>query len=247
MGTNPSRRLRLNPKSSAKKPAHSTGRNAAGSTAKAKQAAPMPKFLGWADFDRTGGAAIVEVATSSIAKSIGTSPAKPHVRLRPAAKFPRKVATIRKEHNLLFDEYKAARRQVRALIAMGVPFLIRSKGSRILVDRHPSFESDIIDKELGRRKKEAVEEFAKSLRTVIEAMLVKKRRVGKIISTKEEHIAEPDGPYAQQRRLAETLKPLLPEELYHGLVKFLDERSTESQIARVSKRTADDLDRYEVE
>jgi hypothetical protein len=207
----------------------------------------MPKHLGWAVFDRTGGAAIIEVAMTGIAKSVGTTLGTPHIRLRHAANFPKKVATVRKEHKLLFDEYKKIKRQVRTLIAMGVPFLFRSSGSCVLVDRHPDFGSGLIDKELARRKKEAVGEFARSLRTIMEAIIATKKRTRKASPLAEDPDAELVGPYARQRQLAEKLKNVYPNDLYNGIMKFLDGRGIEGQIAEGTKKTENDLDRYEVE
>jgi len=187
----------------------------------------------------------VEVATSGLAKSVGTSPGTPQIRLRPAASFPTKVAAVRQGHKLLFNEYKAVKRQVRALVAIGVPFVIRSNGRGVLVDRHPDFRSGLVDKELARLKREAVGKFAGSLLAILNAVIAKRKRKGNIVAVTETELVV--GPYEKLRQLTEALKKQLPEGVYNGYMEFLRDRGIEGQVAERAKKTEGDLDRYEVE
>ena len=219
-----------------------------------KKMAMSSKYLGWAVFNRNGGALIEEVDGSGRTRIIGTSGATPQVRIRPGSKFPKTVARVRREHNLLFDSYKSVHRQVRALIAMGTPFVIRSGGSSVLIDRHPDFVRDLIDKEIVRCKREAVDELARALLTIVKALVhkraiktgISRRTVQKAVSAEVDKDAIV-GPYEQQRVLAETMRSVMPSDLYNGIKQFLDERRGESQNAEITLRTADDVERYEVD
>ncbi len=129
---------------------------------------------------------------------------------------------------------------------MGKPFLLSSRGSQVVIDRHPDFDSRLIDKELVRREKKAVREFVSSLRTIMEAMIVKPEQAGETVAFVEDPDAEPAKPYALLRDLMETLKPKLPEELYKQNVQFLKAREIESEEAKIAKKTENHLERSEV-
>jgi hypothetical protein len=207
-----------------------------------------PEHLGWGDFIRGGGEVIAKIAREEITINVGTSAATPQMRLRPAAKCPNGVARVRDEHILLFDRFKAKRHQVRALIAMGLPFVIRSGKSRVLADRPPDFQRDLIDAEKADQKSLA-DALLYIITELATAKAAKPRRKPKakpaVLPVTQD--AQPDQPYRVLRRLAEQMRAFMGDELYAGIIRFLDTRGSDTQVANAGAKTSDDLDRYEVE
>lgn len=248
MASIPAKRRAAGPAPARATPARSRGKRPARARVVKTRAKVEPEHLGWGDFIRGGGEVIAKIAREEFTINVGTSAATPQMRLRAAAKCPNRVARVREEHILLFDRFKAKRHQVRALIAMGLPFVIRSGKSRVLADRHPDFERDLIEEEKADQKS-LTDGLVYAIIKLATAMAAKPRRKAKakpgVLPVTQD--AQPKQPYAELRRLVEQVRAFMPDELYARIIRFLDERGSDMQIANVNKKTSDDLDRYEVE
>ena len=144
---------------------------------------------------------------------------------------------VRKQHILLFDEYKKYRSQVRALVAIGTIFLIKSRKSAVLVDRAREFDSALIDAELEHLKYEG------ALLSVMKSLASNEAVPTIAEAPSEDDPKEPVGPYERLRRAAEDVRSTMPH--VHETVKMaLDARSIEGQYANNNPPDEDDLERY---
>lgn len=146
------------------------------SIATAKKKVASKKYAGWEEFHDNGAALLSNVVATGTELAVGTSKTALQMRLRPASNHPDQLKRVRKAHILPFRTARAELDQVRALVEIGVPFVLSAKGStKVLADRHPAYKHELIDVHLKRIKDVARRAAFKEIATLIETQIARGR------------------------------------------------------------------------
>jgi hypothetical protein len=232
-----------------------TARTRERTAAKVKRPAPCEAsedavYVGWARFRDNGGAVLAEVAKTERECAVGTGRASLHLRLRPEANHQAEADKVREEHKLRFDAAKEQWYQFRTLVALGVPFLLKSKGgSRVLVDRHPDYEHDLIDAHLKRMRSSARRQVWKEVVAILQVL--QKSRKGRKIDDQRDQPREgaPRLPENLQRVLNNLLEVLdregvEVESFVKSVMRFDFARGADAEVNRKTVPTEKDLDGF---
>lgn len=202
--------------------------------------------LGFARISREGGTLIEQVSTTKEELVFSTG-RHPQLRMRPASVHRGEVDEIPEKHRVDLGEFKGKLSQYRAIIMFGAVVQVRSGKHLVIVDRHPSYEVDVVD------------DFARDLRAQTRARAnAVTRKHAKAAAMSSQQILDLLGESARESKIyhdtvTDLLKRILAQEaLTEDDRKLLGRlRIKEGADIEINRRrrppNEDDLDRTEVD
>jgi hypothetical protein len=209
-------------------------------TATATVRTPVEAYIGWAEFRNKGGELLADVAKTGKERAVGTGRSSLQMRLRPASKHPTVADKVRKEHTFRFDAAKEQIHQLRALVAMGVPFVLLSKrNSRVLADRHPAYDHKLIDKYLTHVQRAARRDAYKEILAEMKKILESSETTDQRVYLREGEVKMPE----HLMRLAED-EFGSPENFVKAIRLFLFARGADAALTAATNPNVEDLDGF---
>jgi len=222
---------------------------------------PEPLKLGLTDFTRALKDAVERSATEEIEVSFGGS--APLIRFRPASKYEDDVLEVPDDKRITIAQLRRMPNSYRALVIVGMVFVVSSGEHKVLMDRHPKFPKSVVDlhmKEYRRLARTTAQRIAdkharKASMGTREIMDFLELAAANQEIHNEEVIKRNDEIARQNNEIIELLaevmdKGIITPELKAAVVRWQTREKTEIAKARLSERqrlaTENDLEIYEV-